>query len=74
VLHEQSLRLVNDIGARLSPNQSVARGHITARCVVNVDVGAVGARVDDLLAPRSRYEDMETDYDCAESAPRSSCR
>jgi len=41
--------------------------------VVKIDVEAVGAMLDELIAPRSAYEELEPDYEYLEPAAHCTC-
>lgn len=47
----------------------------SVRSVVKIDVEAVGAMLDELLAPveRSPFEELEPDYEYMEPAPYCTC-
>lgn len=40
---------------------------------MKINVEAVGAMLDDLLAPRSAYEELEPDYEYMEPVPYCTC-
>lgn len=41
--------------------------------VVKIDVDAVGAMLDNLIAPLSAYEELEADYDYLAPVPCCTC-
>jgi hypothetical protein len=56
-----------------TPHKTVSDPRAKVLAVVKIDVEAIGAMLDVLNAPRSRYEDMEPDYEYLEPVPRCTC-